>query len=199
LVAFLFIKDSHAQVAIKPARAVIYSVILPGLGHRYVNDQTWSHRASLYVIADVMLVAGLATSQWQHRHQVSSYQTWAASNAGVVTQGKDRRFYVIIGNHISSDEYRDSQLRNRRLDLASTVSDPEFQWSWNNLEDLQRYRDLRNSSESWSQRRGTLIAALIANRMISGFSALMAARHKQNQIVQIAFTPDPTIQIAITP
>ncbi len=188
----------YGQSPIKPARAVVYSILLPGLGHRYVNDGNWNHRASLYTIVDALLVTGLASSEWQRRHLVNSYQTWAASNAHISTQGKSRRFYVMIGNYLSSEEYRDVQLRNRRIDLASSVSDPELQWSWSSIEDLQRYRDLRSGSESWSQRRGTLIAALIANRMISGFSALMTARRKQDQIIQVAFTPNPMVQVLIT-
>jgi len=198
LIALIFVGESSAQTPIKPARAVVYSIVLPGLGHKYVDDGNWNHRASLYMIADAILIAGLASSEWQRRHLVNSYHTWAASHAGISTLGKDRRFYVMIGNYLSSEEYRDTQLRNRRIDLVSTVSDPEFYWSWDRIEDLQRYRDLRSSSESWSQRRGTLIAALIANRVISGFSALLSARRKQQQIIQIAFTPNPMVQVVIT-
>ncbi len=187
-----------AQSLIKPAKAAAYSILVPGLGHKYVNDGRWSQHAVLYTITDALLVAGLIASEWQRGYLVNSYQTWATSYAGVSNEGKDRRFYVTIGNYISSDEYREVQLRSRRVDLMAYVDPPDFQWTWHNIQDLQRYRDLRKSSESWSQSSGSFIAALVANRLIAGLSALLAARRKQNQAIQVAVSPGPTVQIAFT-
>jgi len=190
--------ESIAQAPLKPAKAVVYSALLPGLGHKYANDGKWSRRAALYTITDAVLVAGLISSEWQRRHLVESYQTWAASYAGIVPAGKDRRFYVTIGNHLSSDEYLETQLRNRRVDLVAYVSDPDFHWTWNRIEDLQKYREIRKNYESWSQRRSSFIAALVANRLVSALSALITVRRKGNHLPQVAITPGPVIQIAFT-
>ncbi len=187
-----------AQAPLKPAKAAAYSIVLPGLGHKYTNGGRWNRRAALYTIADAILVAGLVTSEWQRRHLVESYQTWAASYAGVTNAGKDRRFYITIGNHLSSDDYREAQLRNRRVDLVNYVDDPAFHWTWQNIKDLQRYRDLRRSSESWAQQRGGIIAALVANRVVSSVSALLAARRKRESSLQIAVIPGPTVRVAFT-
>jgi len=190
--------ESHAQAPAKPTRAVAYSLLLPGLGHKYVNDGKWSRSATLYTVIDVALIVGLISSEWQRQSLVNSYQTWASSYAGITTEGKDRSFYLTIGNHLSSNAYRDAQLRERRVDLAARVNDSGFQWSWNSIEDLQRYRDLRGSSESWSQRRNSLIVALVANRLISAISALIVARRQQDQILEVTITPDSMIHIALT-
>lgn len=190
--------EVDAQAPVKPAKAAVYSIILPGLGHKYTNDGKWGKHAALYTITDVILVAGLITSEWQRRHLVQSYRTWAASYAGISNEGKNRRFYVTIGNHLSSDDYRDVQLRNRRVDLVSYVADPAFHWSWQEIEHLQKYRDIRRSAESWSQQRGGIIASLVANRMISAVSALLTARRKRESSLQIAITPGPFVQVAFT-
>jgi len=197
-VGFLVSTESRAQAPVKPARAVAYSLLLPGLGHKYINEGSWNRTATLYTVVDVALMVGLVSSEWQRRYLVNSYQTWASSYAGISTEGKDRSFYLTIGNHLSSDAYRDAQLRERRVDLAARVNDPEFQWSWNSIEDFQRYRDLRGSSESWSQRRGSLIVALVANRLIAAVTALIAARRQQDQVIEVAVTPDSMIRIALT-
>ena len=195
---FLGSLEPRAQTPAKPAKAVVYSLLVPGLGHKYIHDGRWNRSATLYTVVDVALMVGLISSEWQRRYLVNSYQTWASSYAGISTEGKDRSFYLTIGNHLSSDAYRDAQLRERRVDLANRVNDPEFQWSWNSIEDLQRYRDLRGSSESWSQRRGSLIVALVANRLIAAVTSLIAARRQQDQVLEVAVTPDSMIRIALT-
>ncbi len=201
LIVLGFLVETEAAIAqapVKPAKAATYSIILPGLGQKYANGGSWNRRAAFYTIVDVLLVAGLVTSEWQRRHLKESYQTWAASYAGVLNTGKDRRFYITIGNHLSSDEYRETQLRNRRIDLVNYVDDPAYHWTWQNIQDLQRYRDLRNSSESWGQQRGGMIAALVANRLVSSVSALIEARRKRENRLQMAVVPGPTIQVAFT-
>ncbi len=197
-VGLLVGSEALAQAPIKPAKAAAYSILLPGLGHRYANEGRWNKRAVLYTITDAILVAGLISSEWQRRHLVNSYQIWAASYAGISNEGKDRRFYVTIGNYLSSDDYREIQLRNRRVDLVSYVDNIESQWTWQNIQDLQRYRDLRKNSESWSQSRGSFIAALVANRLISGISALLTARRNRDRVLQVAVAPGPTVQIAFS-
>ncbi len=187
-----------AQAPLKPAKAAVYSIVLPGLGHRYANEGRWNRRAALYTITDAVLIAGLISSEWQRRHLEESYQTWATSYAGIAPAGKDRRFYVTIGNYLSSDEYQETQLRQRRVDLVAYVSDPEFQWRWSRIEDLQRYRDLRKNSESWSQRRGSFIAALVANRLVAALSALITTRRKRDRMLQVAIVPGPAVHIALT-
>ena len=189
--------DSAAQAPLRPAKAAAYSIALPGLGHRYANGNKWNRRAALYVIADAVLLAGLVTSEWQRGQLVQSYQSWAASYAGVSTTGKDRRFYVTIGNHLSSSDYREAQLRSRRVDLASYVDDPTFQWAWTSERDFQRYRDLRGDAESWGQRRGSFVAALVANRLIASVSALLTARRERESVLSIGVTPGPTLKLAL--
>ncbi|MCY4673743.1 MAG: hypothetical protein OXD43_08295 [Bacteroidetes bacterium] len=190
--------ESVAQAPLRPAKAAAYSIALPGLGHRYANGNKWNRRAALYTIADAVLLAGLVTSEWQRGQLVQSYQSWAASYAGVSTTGKDRRFYVTIGNHLSSHDYREAQLRSRRVDLVSYVDDPAFQWAWTSERDFQRYRNLRGDAESWAQRRGSFIAALVANRLISAVSALLTTRRKRESSLQVAVTPGPTLKLALT-
>ncbi len=190
--------EAAAQSPVKPAKAAAYSILVPGLGHKYTNEGRWNRSAAFYTITDAILVAGLVTSEWQRRHLVQSYQTWAASYAGVSNAGKDRRFYITIGNHLSSNDYREVQLRNRRVDLISYVDDPAFQWTWQNIQDLQRYRDLRRSSENWAQQRSGLIAALVANRVVAAVSALITARRKRESRLHIAVIPGPVVQVAFT-
>lgn len=159
------------------------SLVLPGLGHRYVNLGQWSGWARTYAAADVSLWLGLIGGEW-HRDQLEqSYRTLASSSAGADLSGKDRTFYLNLASFESSDVYRDTMLRNRSWDRISYVDDPAYHWAWESEADYNRFRDLRDDAESLKRRRSILIASLVANRLISGaIAARSAGRSRRAQL-----------------
>jgi hypothetical protein len=159
------------------------SMLLPGLGHRYVNEGHWSGWSRTYAAADISLWLGLIGGEW-HRDQLEqSYRTLAATSAGADLQGKDRTFYLNLASFESSDVYRDTMLRNRAWDRISYVDDPAFHWAWESEDDYNRFRDLRDDAESLKRRRSILIASLVANRLLSGaIAARSAGRSRRAQL-----------------
>lgn len=159
------------------------SILLPGLGHRYVNQGQWSGWAKTYAAADVSLWLGLVGGEW-HRDQLEqSYRTLASSSAGADLSGKDRTFFLNLASFESSDQYRDTMLRNRSWDRISYVDDPAYHWAWKSEADYSRFRDLRDDAESLKRRRSILIASLVANRLISGaIAARSAGRSRRAQL-----------------
>lgn len=178
-----------AQNSPGPAKAALLSFVVPGLGQRYVNDARWRGSASFYLISESLYLAGMITSEWHRGQSVQSYRTWAASRAGAQIDGKDRLFFVTIGQHDSSDEFRNEQLRSRRWDQLNYVSSPDYHWAWRSRADLQVYRDLRTDADQWSQRRSLFIAVMVGNRVLSAVQALRAARRKQAARVALDFAP----------
>ncbi|MDA0874930.1 MAG: hypothetical protein O3C45_07685, partial [Bacteroidetes bacterium] len=157
------------------AKAFGLSMLMPGLGHRYVNQGQWSGWARTYAAADIGLWLGLFGGEW-HRDQLEqSYRTLASSSAGADLSGKDRTFYLNLASFESSDVYRDTMLRNRSWDRISYVDDPAFHWAWESEADYNRFRDLRDDAESLKRRRSILIASLVANRLLSGAIAARSA------------------------
>jgi len=178
-----------AQASPKPGRAALLSFLVPGLGQRYVNDSRWQGSASLYLMSESLYLAGMITSQWHHGQTEESYRTWAASRAGARVDGKDRTFFVTIGQHYSSDDFRDEQLRSRRWDQLNYIASPDYHWSWQSAADLQAYRDLRSEADRWSQRRSLFVAIMVGNRVLSAVQALRAARRKQAPRVSLDILP----------
>lgn len=181
--------SARAQTLPEPApdasagKAFGLSLLLPGLGHRYVNQGQWSGWARTYAAADMGLWLGLIGGEW-HRDQLEqSYRTLASSSAGADLSGKDRTFYLNLASFESSDEYRDTMLRNRSWDRVDYVNDPAYQWSWETEADYNRFRTLRDDAESLKRRRSILIASLVANRLISGaIAARSAGRSRRAQL-----------------
>lgn len=174
-------------------KAVALSLLMPGLGHRYVHDGSWRGAASFFGLADVSFWLGLLGADWRHAQVVESYRTLAISRAEADLNGKDRRFLLNLGLFLSSDDFREMQLRNRAWDQVDYVSDPAFQWRWASETDFQDYRALRDDADAWSRRRTLFISMLIANRLIAAVTALRAARRVNNTgpDVSLSLAPPP--------
>lgn len=165
------------------------SMLLPGLGHRYVNQNSWTGWARTYAAADVGLWLSLIGGEWRRDDLVQSYTTLASGSANAQVDGKDRTFFLNLASFESSDVYRETMLRNRSWDLIGYVDDPAFHWEWDSQESFNRYRDLRDDAESLRRRRSILIASLVANRLISGAIAARSAGRSRRAQVTAALAP----------
>ncbi len=174
-----------------PGKAAAMSLLVPGLGHRYVNNGSWRGAASFFVLAEAGFWLGLLGADWQQSQAVESYRTLATSRADAVLDGKDRRFFINIGLYRSSDEFREDHLRRRLWEQIDYVSDPAFQWHWASEEDLQDYRRLRDDADAWGRRRTLFISTLVANRLLAALTSIRAARRNN--------TAAPDLSLSLTP
>jgi len=158
-----------------------------------VHDGRWSGAASFFGLIDVSFWLSLFGADWRHGQVVESYRTLAISRAGADLDGKDRRFLLNLGLFLSSDAFRETQLRNRAWDQVDYVSDPAFQWRWASEADFLDYRALRDDADAWSRRRTLFISMLVANRFLAALTALRAARRANNA------EPDVSLSLAPSP
>lgn len=173
-----------------PQKAFGMSLVLPGWGHRYAQDGSWRGRATFFALADAALWLSVLNTNRRYNHLVQSFETLAQTRAGADITGKDRTFYLNLATYRSSDEFLTLQLRNRGWDQLDYVSDASFQWAWESEEDFATFRDLRDDSESFRRRRPVLIALLVANRLVSGISAIRAVTRAN------ALEPDVSLSMA---
>lgn len=155
-------------------KAFVLSLVLPGLGHRYVHRGSWDGAATFFAGVDAGVWLGLASNTWRHDQVVESYQTLAATRADAAIDGKGRAFFLNLATYRSSEEYLDVQLRARNWSELDYVSDPAFQWAWATEADFLRFRDQREKAESLRRRRTFLISVLVGNRLIAALTALRA-------------------------
>lgn len=186
-------QEADASDRRSPLKAFALSLALPGLGHRYVHGGDWDGAASAFAVAEAGFWTGVLVADWRHDQAVESYETLAATRADAQIDGKDRRFFLELATYRSSDEFLDSQLRNRAWDQVGYVSDPAFQWDWQSEADFLRYRDLRDEADTFSNRRTLFIATLVANRLIAGLTAVRAARRANRAVpdLSLSFAPPP--------
>lgn len=164
-----------AQKTHSPQKALAYSLLLPGLGQRYVNNGHWGGWGTTFALVDVGLWASLFGVSWQENQVEESFRTLAASRAAADIDGKDRTFFLNLATYRSSDDFLDTVLRNRAWDQIGYVEDPSFQWQWATEEDFITFRSQREKAESLGRNRTIIIVALVANRLISGITAAIGA------------------------
>lgn len=175
--------------ALSPQKAMIYSILLPGLGQRYINHGQWGGWGTSFALLDVGLWASLLGVNL-HEDQVNeSFRTLAASRADADIEGKDRTYFLNLATFRSSDDFLQTVLRNRAWDQIGYVEDPSFQWRWKSEEDFIRFRSQREKAESLGRRRTIIVAALAANRLISGITAAIGAGKENNRSVSLSLGP----------
>jgi hypothetical protein len=183
--------DEPAPSARSAKTAFGLSLLVPGLGHRYANGGHWGKSGSFFLAADVGIILSLIGTKWRQNDLENSYRTLAVSRAGADLTGKSRPFFLSLGTYDSSDEFKDALLRTRQWDRLAFAEDPNNSWEWSSKQDRLDYRALRDDSESMGRRASWLIGALVANRVISGVTAMLRTRNSGPEI-SMGVTPNPS-------
>ncbi len=147
-------------------RAILYSLLLPGMGELYAGD--YSIGQYLTVADGVFwgLVAGFNVyGDWEK----DNYISFAASYGGVDTDGKDDDYFATIGDYSSSEQYNTIQELNR--DFRNRYTGEANAWKWRSEEDRRAYRNSWVSSEKAYNNVRFAVGALVLNRLVSAINA----------------------------
>lgn len=154
-----------------PALAVLYSLLIPGLGEYYADGYA---SGKFFSIAEAALWLGYATVDIYGTMQRDDARSFAVAHAGIVPAGKDDQFYVDIGNFINTNEFNDKRLRERepgRLYDANVG----FGWQWDSDASRQKFKDTRISADNALNNRKFVVAAIVVNHIASAINAARAA------------------------
>lgn len=168
---------SMGQDGKNPKLAMLYSLILPGLGEYYLGH---TGRAKGFFVAEGAIWTSFAVFRIQGSHRRDLYREFAEVHAGVAPRNDDD-FYRVIGNYVSSDGPFSANEQVRRQARAIYPDNPDAQaqyfnenaytgnnaWQWQSTQLLDRYRDLRTSSLDAYHRSDLSVGLLVANRLLS--------------------------------
>jgi hypothetical protein len=189
--------------SISPAKAVLYSLLLPGLGDYKLGNKG---RATAFFAAEGVIWISYAMFDTQGHERENDYQDLAVRFAGVSRTGHSDAFYAKVREFNNSDDYQaDVILAGRQAatgiqDLsadalesyfvANRVSDFE-PWRWQSLDKRLQYSEVRSSSKTSYRRADYMLAAAVANRVVSAIVAYSAARSVEPKTVgyHLDFTP----------
>lgn len=157
--------------------AIVYSLLLPGMGELYAD----SYDSGIYfTIADGVLWGTFIGMNVYANWQKDRYISYAQTNGGITTQGKDEDYYATIGEYLSIDQFNDEKAFERNF---SEMYDTEkYFWKWNTSEERKNYRSMWVSSEQTFNNVRFVVGALLLNRVISAINAVRLVSRYNNNI-----------------
>ncbi len=159
----------------KPMLAVLYSVLLPGMGELYAGS---FEKGKYFTIADAVLWGTVAGFNIYGNFQKDNYIAFAQSYAGIDPDNKDNQFYADIGYYNDVEQFNTEKELNRQFD--ETYDRQTYFWHWQSDEQRREFRNIWLSSENAFNNIRFAVGALILNRVISAINAvrLVAAYNK---------------------
>ncbi|MCX6171191.1 MAG: hypothetical protein NTX65_17800 [Ignavibacteriales bacterium] len=158
-----------------PALAILYSMILPGMGELYANGY---ESGKYFTIADGVLWGTFTGFDLYGNWQAKNYKSFAESKAGAKLDNKDSEYFANIGIYQSLDEYNSVMELDRNFEKVYNPA--THYWNWSNPDQRKEYRNMWTSSEAAYTNVRFVVGALILNRVISAINAvrLVAAYNK---------------------
>jgi hypothetical protein len=155
-----------------PARAFLYSFILPGTGELACGAK---RPASVFLGTELALWGALAGFRTYGGRQAHDYRAYAAAHAAVIPQGKDKTYFADIENYMTIRDYNDAKLRQRNV-AGLYPEGGAYDWAWDSDASRSRFERMRVSSDRAYRRSLFVVGGLVLNRLASGIDAARAAR-----------------------
>ena len=151
---------------------IIKSFLVPGWGQ---SDLGYKERSKIYNYIEIGILLSMFSSTKYSNEIKRNYIAYATEHAGVISDGKDREFWVDIGNYNTLNEYNSEHLRNRDTGelYPQTV---EWRWSWDNSENRKYFESKRIQSDKLKLFSTFTFGALFLNHFISSIDALYLKR-----------------------
>jgi len=191
--AFDASEDQSAPIS--PAKAALYSLLLPGLGDYQLGNKG---RATMFFAAEGVIWISFAMFESQGHQREDDYQDLAVRFAGVSRTGHSDDFYAKVREFNNSDDYEaDVKLTARQeatgiQDVSASALEAYFvdnrvsdyePWQWASHEKRLQYSEVRSSSKTSYRRADYMLVAAVANRLVSAVVAYTAAHSMEPKTV----------------
>lgn len=177
-----------------PALAILYSVLLPGMGELYAGSY---EKGYYFTIADGVLWGLFTGFTLYGNWKEDNYKSFAQSNGGVNNDGKDEEYYANIGVYLSIDDFNTAQELNR--DFNQVYNTTTHYWNWNSESERKEYRNMWSSSEGAFNNVRFAVGALILNRIVSAINAVrLVSAHNKNLTEQIGWNISFSVENIVT-
>ena len=176
---------------------VVKSLVLPGWGEYSLDNQI---RGRIFVLSETVLLLAILGSYSVAQRQETEYKAYAAEHAGIDPIGKDRQFWVDIGNYSSLFTFNEEHLRWRDFNALYEDNDT-WAWAWDSSNNRERFENTRIASDSWRLRGSFLIGGVVLNHIVSAIDALYLSKisNIQETVVSPNYNPhSDKIELSLT-
>ena len=166
---------------------VVKSLILPGWGEYSLGNQI---RGRIFVLSETMLLLAILGSYSVSKRQDTEFKAYAAEHAGISPVGKDRQFWVDIGNYSSLLAFNEEHLRWRDFNALYEDNDT-WTWSWDSNDNRERFENMRIASDTWMLRSSFFIGGVVLNHIVSAIDALYLSKISNIKETVVSANYDP--------
>ena len=166
---------------------VVKSLVLPGWGEYSLDNQI---RGRIFVLSETVLLLAILGSYSVAQRQETEYKAYAAEHAGIDPIGKDRQFWVDIGNYSSLFSFNEEHLRWRDFNALYEDNDT-WAWTWDSSNNRERFENMSIASDIWRLRGSFLIGGVVLNHIVSAIDALYLSKisNIQETVVSPNYNP----------
>ena len=170
IILLSFILFSHEKaLSINP---VWKSIIFPGWGEHALEE---NKRSRLFSNIEISLWTACLSAYTYSHHSMLKYKSFAVEHAGDFSSGKDKKYWVDIGNYIDIENHNSEHLRWRYFDELYDESDG---WYWDNVDNMKKFESMRIRSDYFSKTGEYIIGAIVLNHIISAIDTYYLLRVK---------------------
>ncbi|MGH2575287.1 MAG: hypothetical protein ACRDFC_06260 [Ignavibacteria bacterium] len=161
-----------------PGLAFLYSLLVPGMGQLYTKR---FDVGKYFLIAETSLWLGFAAFTVYGNWLFNDASAYAVYHAGIIENGKDKDFFINIGNYDNVDRYNDEMLRLGEYDKVYYPG-TGYDFYWDTIENRRRYREDYLSSERIHNDRLFIVGAVLLNHVVSAVSALILTNKYNSEL-----------------
>jgi hypothetical protein len=166
----------------KVGLAIIYSLLLPGMGELYAGNYT---TGKYFTIAEGALWGTFIGMESYGTWQRNRYRSFAVSNGGINAAGKNDDYYSNISLYLNINDYNDDMARQGQFN--NMYNTQQNYWNWT-AQDRKTYRAMWTSSESSFNDVRFVVGAMVLNRIISAINAVrLTVAYNKNQTQAIGW------------
>ncbi len=186
-----------------PAKAFLYSFLVPGLGHYYVENVG---KACLFITADVILFGmGIGHTIYSETLE-DDFKAFGAAHAGFDPAGKDKDYFIAASRFLTIYDYNNDMRLNRDFDKVLPET-PGIVWSWDSPDNRTLFLQRRIDAKRIKNRRNFYFAGMFLNHVLSGIHASFMAKRFNARLPQtgwnVRFHPplqyeNPTHSVQVT-
>ncbi len=160
----------------KTGLAILYSLLLPGMGELYAGDYS---TGKYFTIAEGAFVSALVGFNVYGKWQENNYKEFAASFGSANINGKDDKYFADLANYLNIDQYNKIKELDRKFD--ETYDPNTHYWKWKDQTQRKEYRTMWLASERAYNNIQFAVGAMILNRVASAINAVrLVVRHNKN-------------------
>lgn len=162
------------------------SLMVPGLGQKMTDH---ADAAAGFLAVEIGLWSSVFGLRYLSDLREDNFRTFAAERARSHTIGKGDEYLNDLGFYESQNEHNRFARVEEGVDAELYPNTAEFFWEWDNAQSRQRYRELRNASETADRQALFAVGLVIANHLVA---ALHAARGAEGA-GEVTLEPHPRL------